>query len=445
MSVVELPGVEPPFPHVLDPMPDESLISFMTRLDRANRWPIGDIAQMLSVHPTSWRTARATEWAAGTRWDLRRLAHLARIPYEAIEALTLLPDLRRATNDPGLTIDALGDAGWIRFCPPCLAETGAIRRFCLLPHMVACPIHKVRLVQGCPRHGREPFPPFIDEAGVIQCGSCERELAPPDGRPLDGAELEHLRDTWRAWTFLLGWKGSDDVRGRGYRTIRRVKRGYPLRNVGQTPSFARLVEVFLMLHIEPELVTQLEDRPVPPCPNASCPRFVSAGDPDPLLRGRLVERHCAECGTRFVGRRILLTFDADHGATAPTAKRVRRAQRRLRRWRIAVADACRDAILADCPVTVVDIFRRSGVPLNANLRAHRLGLTAIVRDAARRQRLVKGLEREPFRGHDDGRVPVHSRCRVPRALARDRTHRRGCLAAGQPGDPGIVDSASRTS
>ena len=398
MTLVAFPSVEPPLPHVLVPCPEESLLSFMLRLDAINGWPVGETAKLVSLHVTGWRRATATMWAAGTVWDLRRLARLSENPLEAIEALTWLPDLRAATNDPGLAITALGDAGPLRFCPVCLANEGTIPRSCFLPLVDICPRHGVWMERFCPAHGASSgdfhtYPPVV-EGGRIACAGCGRELATPVGRAVDAEALAHLRDTWRAWTFLLGWRG-DDIRGRGYRTVRAIRRGYPLRDLGQAASFARLVTVFLALQIEPELIATLEEHPARPCPNASCPRHLAPGPDDPLSAGRQVEHHCACCGARFVGRRLLLCFDPDHGSTHPSVRSVRKARHRLDRWREALADACRDDILAGRPITVTGTFRRAGVPLNANLRATRLGLVALVRDAARRQRLLTG--REPAR------------------------------------------------
>ena len=396
MMVLALPALERPFPHRLEPLPNEALHSFLFRLDRANGWPLGDAATLVASHATGWRTYSGAQWAAGTSWDLRRLAHLSVNPYEAMEALTWLPELRQATGDSKAGIPALGDSGKLRFCPVCLAETGGVPRFCLLPLVDACPSHRVKLVPFC-GHGGGPYPPELDDEGRIRCPACRRELASAAGEALGEDEEPLFLDTWRAWTYLLGWRGGDDIRGRGYRTIHAVRRGYPLRNLGRTPSLEHLVTVFLALHIDPELVRTLERRPAPPCPNATCARYVPLSDPDPLLRAPIVERHCAECGARFVGRRILLCFDPGHGGRLPTQRSVRKALRRLVRWRAALLDVLREDLLAGRPITIIGAFRRAGVPLNANLRARRLGLVEMVRDAARRQRILQRTERQPFR------------------------------------------------
>lgn len=389
MSVLRLPSAELPFPHVLAPMADESLLGYLSRLDAANDWESGTVATMLCTHRTGWKRASAAMWVSGTIFDLRRLASLVDQPYEAIAALTYLPELRTATADPDISVHALGSSVRLAFCPACLAESGTVPRRCLLPLVRGCSVHQVRLVPLCYDH--PPQLPSVGATGLISCGACERVLASSGGEALSGDELAHQLDVWRAWAFLLGWRGGD-IRRRGYRTVRSVVRSYPLRTLGRSISFERLVTVFLALQIEPSLVAELEDQPPRPCPNAACPRYTPPGPTDPLERGRPAERHCSMCGARFVGRRILLCFDADHGGAQPTPKSVRRAQRRLARWREALAEACRQDILAGRRITVTATFRRAGVPANANLRATHLGLVDLIRDAARRQRLLEGGE-----------------------------------------------------
>ncbi len=417
MTVIAFPGTESPFPHVLDPLPDESLLGFMLRIDRANGWEFGGVSKVVATHTTDWRHLSATMWAAGTVWDLRRLAHLTRNPFEQMVGLTLLPDLRRAANDPDLSIAALGDAGHLRFCPRCLATTGTIPRFCFLPLMDVCPVHSTKLVGFCGRHGG-PYPPEV-VGNVVRCAGCQQDLAATEPEPVAENELEHLRDTWRAWTFLLGWKG-DDIRGLGYRTIKTRKRGYPLHDVGRSASFEKLVSVFQALQIKPELVSYLEERPTPPCPNATCPRFLPPGDKDRLAREGLAERHCPECGTRFVGRRIVMTFDENHGSDHPSRHNVRKAQRRLKGWQAALKETCRSDLLEGRPITIAGCFKRADIPLNANLRASRVGLVAIVCDSARRQRLLNGTERLPFRSPHDGRVSAHCPACARAQMARPR-------------------------
>lgn len=389
MTLLRLPFSESPLPHVLAPLSDESLLGYLFRLDAVNDWEPGTVATMICTHRTSWKRASAAMWASGTIFDLRRLASLVEQPYEAISALIYLPDLRAATGDPELSVHALGDPTQLAFCPACLAETGTVLRRSLLPLMLGCPHHRVRLMRYCFDHS--PILPRVEPSGQISCAVCHRDLGSAQGEPLVGEELAHQLDTWRAWAFLLGWRG-DDIRGRGHRTIKSVDRHYPLRNLGPAVSFERLVTVFLALQIEPSLVVELEDRPARPCPNATCPRFSPPGRNDRLSRGRQVERHCSTCGARFVGRRLLLCFDADHGGDRPSARSVRRAQRRLRRWREDLVEACRQDVLAGRRITITGTFRRAGVPLNANLRANRLGLVDLVRDAARRQRIIEGGE-----------------------------------------------------
>jgi hypothetical protein len=160
---------------------------------------------------------------------------------------------------------------------------------------------------------------------------------------------------------------------------------------------ATIVSALAALQIDPDVLVDLlaAEASPKPCPNQTCPRFIKpAKHGDPLTRK--VESHCPICGSRFVGRRILLTFDLDHGSASPTRNSVLKAQRRLRRWKVALRLACADLVAANVEPTVGEAFARARVPKNANLRAERLGLVAIVRDAARRHRLMVSRRGEPF-------------------------------------------------
>lgn len=139
------------------------------------------------------------------------------------------------------------------------------------------------------------------------------------------------------------------------------------------------MSIFLALGGDHDLVCELRAPGRAACPNASCPKF------DLARCTETVEKHCRACGTRFIGNRILSTFDFGHGQPRPTATQVRRARRRLARWRHDIRRVCLEEVAADVPITIEAAFGRAGVPLNANLRSARLGLTAIVRQAEARR------------------------------------------------------------
>ena len=373
------------FAHVLVPLPGESLLGFVMRLDLANHLPIGTTAKAIGRHPTGWRALSPASWASGAVFDLVRLAQLSGNDLDAVRELTFVPELTRLFGRSDVPIDSLGRLG-ARMCIGCWAESRLIRRLFALDYVTACVWHGRGLVPFCPCRVGAP-------------GPCHHG-APP--APLSPPELSRQRDVARIWTLLLEL-GTPEIVGAGYRVVARRRRSearilhrLPKRLQYASRSIATLVRALHTLEIDPDLLRDLlvaEARPAG-CPNQACPRYGPRADPDPVASR--VERHCPTCGSRFVGRRILLTFDLHHGAPSPSPGAVRKAQRRLRRWNLDLHVVCAELVAEGREPEIVDAFRRAGIPMNANLRAARLGLTSIVRDAARRRRLMIAGENVPF-------------------------------------------------
>lgn len=382
--IVRLPGahVEPSFPHVLAPMAGESLFGFTVRTDHANSLPVGTTVKMVARYTRGWRTLSQAYWASGSIFDLVRLARLTGNDLSAIQELTLMPALRRLFGNQDVPIESLGRFhGTPTFCTDCWHEERLVRRTFLLPGIEACVWHDRRLV---------PFPLGASRLAGLAAAALAPEV------------LARQRDLYRVWALVLD-TGTPEVLGAGYRVIARLGRDpspavsvIARRIQSGRHSAQTIVHALVALQIDPELLAELlADEAAPrPCPNQACPRFAPAPEvADPV---RPVERHCPICGSRFIGQRILLTFDPAHGHRSPSPRSVAKAVRRLRRWKVALRVACADLVAEGIEPTVGVAFPRARVPMNANLRAERLGLVAIVRDAARRHRLMHSSQQEPF-------------------------------------------------
>jgi len=394
------------FAHRVQPMVGEGLLGFAVRCDLANSFAIGSTIRMIGRYPTGWQSLGGASWASGNVFDLLYLARLSGNDPGAIRALTFLPDLARLMGTDDVSIGVLGRIDGVRMCEDCWRSEQLIRRHFLLPNIRGCAWHECRLVSFCP-------------CRIDGDARCDRQHHPVPG--LSATELGIVRDLERIWSLLLD-DGSPAVLGRGYRTVGHLRARQPpeVRRAAQRVQAWRgsrqaLVAALAALHIEPAMLRQMlsvDDDP-PRCPNAACPNFTPPdGSKDPLKR-LTRERHCRLCGTRFIGRRILSTFDLGHGAPSPSSTQVRRARRRLARWQRRLRVACAELVAEGRMVTVGAALERAGVPLNANLRAERLGLVGIVRAAARRQRLAAGRDRTPFY-----RVTMSAYNRLVRAAMR---------------------------
>jgi hypothetical protein len=399
-------GSRDTLPHRIAPLAGEGLLGFMVRCDLANSFAIGSTTKMVGRYATGWQSLGAASWASGKVFDLLRLARLSGNDLTAIQALTFIPDVARVLDTNAFSIGVLGDIQGLAMCEQCWLSQRLIRRSFLLPGVHGCIWHACRLTGFCAC--------LVD----VRVGRHEWHGS---GQSLTDTEVSLQRDLYRMWSIVLD-DGSPAVLGRGYRTVGRLRARQPpeirraaRRLQAQRGSLEALVAALVALEIEPAMLRGMlaRDDDPPRCPNSTCPDFAPAdGQSDPLRR-LTTERHCRLCGTRFIGRRVLSTFDLDHGASSPSPTQVRRARRRLARWRRNLRLACAELAAEGRQITVGAALRRAGVPLNANLRAERLGLVAIVRAAARRQRLASRRDTTPFY-----RVTMPSYNRLVRAAMR---------------------------
>ena len=124
------------------------------------------------------------------------------------------------------------------------------------------------------------------------------------------------------------------------------------------------------------------------CPNQACECFGQIGQNNirrfGMWQGQM-EHFCAACGSRFVGSRLVMTFDNDHGSLTLRPSAVVRAQARLSLWRTALHQACSDMLRDGEPISIRAAFTHAHIPHSANLLAQGLGLRRIVEAAVTEQ------------------------------------------------------------
>ena len=394
---------ERPLPHILAPLPEESLFGFGVRLMRVNRFPAGSLPQVVGRHSSQpWRD-RPSAYASGKSFDLDRLAPLSGNSVEAIEALTFGPILRRLYETANPSIRSLGVIPFA-ICPACWTSTGELHRLAaFLPGAFGCDAHAVALESACACGVSLSMAPHV----VGRCGSCGKRWSELPARPLSVQERDLQRRLRLGYRIAFGMPSASGTDSLG-EILQRLRLRARARQQPVMPlylgsvSIERMVSIFMALGGDEELMRELR-QPAPPaaCPNAACPQFDLARCID------RVERHCRACGTRFIGSRILSTFDLDHGRPSPSTTQVRRARRRLGAWKTELRRVCQTLEGGGGPLGIEEAFRLAGIPRNANLRAARLGLTAIVRAAEARRigrsadgQVVTDLVRKKVFAHD---------------------------------------------
>lgn len=378
-SLLGKPPGDLQLPHPVRPLPDESLLGFVARLDIENDLPLGTVRAAAATTPAPMTQVAA--YASGSGLDLRELGALSGNTVEALEAMTFMPDLRRLTRQAGVSIRTLG-LFRLRVCPACWRSKPLHRRQQLLPGVETCLEHGIAIGKDCVCG--EPL--RLSNRAFGSCLSCGTSWADLPNEPADPVILERDLLIAAIYERLLALdrplrRTSTRSLRRRVTSARRHGKSVPIPDL-RTVSVQRLVAISIALSGDPDLVAQLLELEPDPCPNLACSRYSS----DPWSYAD-VERHCPVCGSRFVGLRLLTCFDLDHGQSRPTVTQIRRARRRLGRWRRDLRRTCAGLADAGEPVSVTKAFRLAGVPMNANLRASRLGLTAIVRAAeAKRKR-----------------------------------------------------------
>jgi hypothetical protein len=105
--------------------------------------------------------------------------------------------------------------------------------------------------------------------------------------------------------------------------------------------------------------------------------FVGRGE---LMRGRSPDsRYCMECGSRYAGGRLVMTFDLGHGRDTVSRRSVARARAKLREYIERVDHVSRRWPRRGARPSVDEVLDRAGVPTSPNLRARRLGLVWLAR------------------------------------------------------------------
>ena len=172
-------------------------------------------------------------------------------------------------------------------------------------------------------------------------------------------------------------------------------------------SLGVVVSALMTLQWEPNALVRLlvpevevvEDGDEPLyCLNHTCPRYHVTSGGNIHLDGRrkgVQESYCDVCGSRFLGKRICLSFDLDCGPLgfAPVPHAIRRAQARLANWQHQLRLVCGELLRTHTPITVERAFAGAAIPRTRNLRALQLGLLSIVQEyVALQKELLSGSE-----------------------------------------------------
>jgi len=143
------PAWQTTFPFLVAPMQDEWLTGLLLRCDEANHWGSGmTLAHLFRMDEKPTQQHLSLIVAAGVKLDY--LAAALAVPLRSIRATTYQAELARlyAVADPQVALLSPTSFSF-RLCPTCVAEERRLSRILVLPHITACPHHRVTLVSTC--------------------------------------------------------------------------------------------------------------------------------------------------------------------------------------------------------------------------------------------------------------------------------------------------------
>lgn len=380
-------------PVVVTPRPEELLLGLGLRCDLANGFPAGSTGMMLARHNSGPATyGRPGFSVTGNVFDLEAFAQLIGSDHQQIVATTYRAELLRLFG-PDVSSKRLGRLGPFRVCPDCIEQDILIRRETILPWVDQCPVHRVALVTRCTcgavlrptSSGEEPF----------TCSSCWAHWGSlPRSTPEPWDDLRQRRII-HAYRVILD-RGDDQLPGL-IATLSELN-GPPRWNTGwstrpfqlerlalqkgEIRSLASYVAALIIREVPPERLFEprpLRTRERLSCANRHCLFYRRRGSMRLNgMRANGAETYCSDCGSRYIGDRMILSFDLDNGSSLnPLVVQLARARLELFHELLAtVCDRPRDPWAR---VHIGQLFRDAGIPNARYLRARRLGLVAAAR------------------------------------------------------------------
>jgi hypothetical protein len=390
-----LTRAEAPLPARPEIVPDEILSGALLRAAEVNGWPASAALNMVSRHGSGAAGAnRPALFVMGTTFDLPGTAALLDWPVDAVLATTLSEPLTRIFGVANAR--CFGRMPRFRICPQCVREQRLIGRETIFPFLRGCTRHHVRFVDTCSCGAR--LAPFSQERNPFACPDpgCQRRWETLEAQPLEPCEDLRGRRIAHAYKVLL--ERGDHTLLAFVRTAQWLDG--PLRWDGGWASVDDELESVAMaarrgVHSIAGLVASLVAREIPPerlfeigppvidenlkCRNRKCPAHGSQWSmrQNGSRRG-LAESYCAECGSRFLGDRTILSFDFENGSDISEIA-VQRARARLATFHERVAGACDRLSERGVPLHIGLVFREACIPNAGYLRAHRLGLVAAIK------------------------------------------------------------------
>ncbi len=399
-------------PHIIEPQlqQKEWLLGFVLRCDKVNDWAAGTTLKLVTRHVSSMRQLGAIgSFVAAEQINIALLAQLINVSIDVVQKTTYRISLARLYSTTTPSSWSLGAIPPFRVCPACLQDD-ILTKWLALPLLRTCPIHKCFFRDHCACGA--PLQPFHSMSAPFTCGVCGRpwqELARVDADPdiVGGNAIildcyDHFLERGSASSIKAAlavvrreineWDGASLHE----ETILGVRMP---RYLSPTASVTFLVAsmAFFHLPLQDSVPPRLIDVPRLTCLNPACSMVghINRGNIKGAgYRDDVYEYYCVNCGSRFSGDHIYISFDDICSAlpNGPRLSSIRRAQERVAEWSRVLGVVCGEMLASMDPINTDVAFSRAGIPRKGWYRARRLGLVGIVQEYAQRQREVMQAE-----------------------------------------------------
>jgi hypothetical protein len=297
------PAWQMTFPFLVAPSENEWLMGLLLRCDEVNHWGSGTtLTQILRMNEKQAPTHLNLIVPAGMKLD--DLAAALAVPLHAVVATTYQGELARLYDVAQPHAMLLSTSFSFHLCPVCVAESRMLMRTLVLPHITACPRHRVSLLSTCLCGTR--LRPFHRQAAAFLCSKCGRDWAELPCREADRERIEGEEKLLSYYEFFFT-KGTPEILASALRllydsVVEKGERRVPLPDEGvqtapggtsyrRTPSLGYLVHTLWQLDLSPRDIVVYAG-PLPwrsrkwltfQCPEPHCPYVSMIHDRTPLL------------------------------------------------------------------------------------------------------------------------------------------------------------------
>lgn len=205
------------FQHLVAPLDDEWFPGLLLRCDEVNHWESRTaLACMLHPGPEKYHRCWRTEDPYLTMippysLNLKYVAQLLALPPSALLATTYHVELSHLYGRTKPRPSLLSPTFTFHLCPQCIAKARLLRRTLALPHITACPSHRIALVERCPCGASLHM--FHRQSLPFTCYSCGRDWAELPQIEVDPLSLAREQQFLRWYEFFLSTEAPPLTRG----------------------------------------------------------------------------------------------------------------------------------------------------------------------------------------------------------------------------------------